>query len=567
MKLAILADVHFHDLYGDYDFEGVINSRTGRCATVRTLKDTVESTRIFNESYFAFLAALDDIVAQGIRHIILAGDYSDDGQRATVDGVVRILEHYSEKHGVSFYAATGNHDTTRPFGGHHTKRFLREDGSFAVVTSDPSKAGSDTSCDVVITDKMWGLGYAENLQQLGRAGFAPHPDHLHWETPFGRNPSLDERMFEIASADGSRKAMVPDASYLVEPFAGLWVLSLDTNVFLPKTNSEGFAGSTDSGWNVVATHKTQLLDWVRDVTQRAKNEGKKLLVFSHYPAVDYTNGTVAEQIALFGEQSFIKRNPTQTASIAALDSGLAVHFSGHLHIDAIGVHTDGERKVMNIAVPSIAAYPAAYKVVSFDGHAMAVETIHLDDVPRFDELFEHYRREPVSYGKILETTSYREFLLEHLTQLVLHRHLPAEWPEDLRALIETLSCLDLLVLTSMPDTEVGSAVAAILSASQTGDALAVATDLAAQARLTVEDFAAVSLKEMVIDWYRLRNAGSLARRDLRPVAERCYEVLFEAFAARGPFSPNSLQSKIATFTAIMRGYLRAPSSEALRIPL
>lgn len=38
-------------------------------------------------------------------------------------------------------------------------------------------------------------------------------------------------------------------------------------------------------------------------------------------------------------------------------------------------------------------------------------------------------------------------------------------------------------------------------------------------------------------------------------------------AARGPFSIDSLQWKIATLTTIMRGYLRAPSSEALRVPL
>src|SRR3954451_4240369 len=40
MKIAVLADVHVHDVYGDYDFAGVLNSRTGLRATVRTLKDT-----------------------------------------------------------------------------------------------------------------------------------------------------------------------------------------------------------------------------------------------------------------------------------------------------------------------------------------------------------------------------------------------------------------------------------------------------------------------------------------------------------------------------------------------
>ena len=102
MKIAVLADVHVHDVYGDYDFAGVLNSRTGLRATVRTLKDTVELTRIFNESYFAFMTALDDIVSRGIRHVVLVGDYSDDGQRTSVAGVVAILRRYTAEHGLSF---------------------------------------------------------------------------------------------------------------------------------------------------------------------------------------------------------------------------------------------------------------------------------------------------------------------------------------------------------------------------------------------------------------------------------------------------------------------------------
>ena len=398
MKIAVLADVHVHDVYGDYDFEGVLNSRTGRRATVRTLKDTIELTRIFNESYFAFVAALDDVVSRGIRHVVLVGDYSDDGQRTTVAGVVAILRRYTAEHGLSFYAATGNHDTARPFGGHHAKRFLKEDGSSVLVTSDPERKKHHPSQEMIVTDKMWGLGYRGNLSRMAGAGFMPDATYLHWETPFGTDASIDQRMLDIATPDGQGAVGVPDASYLVEPIEGLWILSLDTNVFLPKPNGD-FHGSTDTGWNTTISHKRKLLDWARTVTERAKSANKKLLVFSHYPAVDYTNGTHDDQHVLFGSQSFLKRNPVREASRAALETGIAVHFSGHLHLDAIGRYSEGDRNIVNIAVPSLAAYPAAYKVVSMDDTSMSVETVLLDDVPRFDELFEHYREEPVAYGE------------------------------------------------------------------------------------------------------------------------------------------------------------------------
>ncbi len=76
MKVAVVADVHLHDLFGGY---GMLEDGSGDLA-LRTLADTMASTRVFNESHAAFLAVLDDIVRRGIRDVVLLGDYSDDGQ-------------------------------------------------------------------------------------------------------------------------------------------------------------------------------------------------------------------------------------------------------------------------------------------------------------------------------------------------------------------------------------------------------------------------------------------------------------------------------------------------------
>ena len=111
-RVAVIADAHFHDIEGDYDFPGIVVN--GRRLTVRTFADTARSTRVYNESFAALPAALDRIVAMGIRHVVLLGDYSDDGQRGTVASLVRLLAAYRDRHGLRFYATPGNHDVFGP---------------------------------------------------------------------------------------------------------------------------------------------------------------------------------------------------------------------------------------------------------------------------------------------------------------------------------------------------------------------------------------------------------------------------------------------------------------------
>lgn len=50
------------------------------CRTVRSMEAQVQSTRLFNENYYAFLAALDDVAHRDIRWVVLPGDLTDDGQ-------------------------------------------------------------------------------------------------------------------------------------------------------------------------------------------------------------------------------------------------------------------------------------------------------------------------------------------------------------------------------------------------------------------------------------------------------------------------------------------------------
>ena len=117
VQIAFLPDVHFHDIYADFrtdGFSGLSNSKSGKQAAIRTMAAQLKSTRLFNENYFAFLAALDDIAAKGVKLVVLPGDFSDDGQPVHVRGLKQVLQRYSQQHGMRFLLTLGNHDPVRP---------------------------------------------------------------------------------------------------------------------------------------------------------------------------------------------------------------------------------------------------------------------------------------------------------------------------------------------------------------------------------------------------------------------------------------------------------------------
>ena len=100
VQVAFLSDVHLQDLFGtfsDNDYKGVLNPKTGKYVVLRTMASQLHSTRIFNENYFAFIAALEDIAKRNIKYVALPGDYTDDGQPIHVRGLEKILDQYRKK--------------------------------------------------------------------------------------------------------------------------------------------------------------------------------------------------------------------------------------------------------------------------------------------------------------------------------------------------------------------------------------------------------------------------------------------------------------------------------------
>jgi 3',5'-cyclic AMP phosphodiesterase CpdA len=612
--VAFMTDVHFEDVYGDFQstaFNG-IPAAGGRNATIRTMYAQLTSTRLFNENYFAFRAALDDAHARGIRLVALPGDYTDDAQPVNIDGIAAILREYQAK-GMRFFIAPGNHDPNEPYDDDEAGKndFLTAEGKEQKVyaTGNPACLAGDPT--VVCTDRLKELGYENILARLGEFGFKPQQADRYWETPFSQYPGgtytlaeaaaqaqVSRRQFEIcAEGEGgpykaageaalgrpyTRCTSITDASYLVEPAPGLWLLSVDANVFIPNsrfdpanpTSFKGFDGAGNAGWNKVLTHKKHLLEWIRSVSDRARAQGKQLIAFSHYPTMDfYANQTDAMK-AVFKPGAFQTARVPEAATTAALAAtGLRLHVGGHMHFNGTNDHTDAAgRFLANVQSPSLAVYGAAYKIVSYqDADTVDVQTIGLNEVPRFRELFPHYEVEHAYLQNstleadvkkrwnraVLDTRSYGEFTRHYFGELSRLRFMDEYWPCEMKEAAMGMNLQQMLVLSQLQtpvtfaqlkdapgvlpltaacmaaDTPAADAPAdpAAQLAADWAEATSRARQLATAAGVDFDAMAQASAYEFYGDFHRTVYAGELALRDMGAVRVKQYKLLMSAFPA------------------------------------
>jgi hypothetical protein len=543
LQVAFLADVHFQDLYGnlsDSDYKGIVNPDNGKPVLLRTMESQLHSTRIFNENYFAFLAALDDMVKRGIHYVALPGDYTDDGQPIHLRGLQKILYRYSHDYGMEFFITTGNHDPVGPFAQPAGKDdFLGESGKRQPIFSNENlhKPHGD-ELPVVISGDIAKMGYDDITTYLKDFGFFPKQNYKYWATPFSSystagysyseallQSKLQNRVYDVASG-----YTVPDISYLVEPVEGLWLLAIDGNVYIPKANNDGDAknpknySGADIGYNNVLSHKKHLIAWVKKVAEEAKKQGKLLIAFSHYPMVEFNDDASDEIALLMGKGKWqLDRLPVEEVAQTFADAGITIHFGGHMHINDTGIRkTTSGNTIVNIQTPSLAAYIPAYKLLTLKNNRAEIETITIDEVRDFDSLFALYKMEhdyleeskskDIWDDAILKTKSYREFTDHHLKELVRLRFLPDDWPTTFKDMFLDISGYDLLLLANR-DVNTTSKIKKLLKEN----------------RLSVSDFKEWKGIDMIIDFYRLRSADRLAIKYIGDKRIRQYELVSECF--------------------------------------
>ncbi|NET32930.1 MAG: metallophosphoesterase [Cyanothece sp. SIO1E1] len=562
-RIAFLADVHLTNIFGeltDSDFKGIAHPENGEFVIVRTMAAQLRSTRIFNENYFAFIAALDDIAHRGIKIVAFPGDYTDDGQPIHVRGLREILERYESEFGMQFLITTGNHDPVRPFLQDAGKRdFLGEGGKNQPIFSRPGYYTINPEKDhpVVISDDIAEMGYEGILTELGQFGYLAQEKYRYWATPFSSyDPKgysyenalvasdLANRTYEVAEGFN-----IPDATYLVEPVEGIWLIAIDGNIYIPKNdggdeNDPGNYGSPGLGYNNFSDNKEYLMDWLSEVSEQARVLDKTIVAFSHYPVVDFNDDASPKLKQLLGETKWqLQRVPAEQIAEDFAKAGIKVHVAGHMHINDTGVRTylDGSG-IVNIQTPSLAAYRPGYKILSvFDDNRIDVETVTIDSVPGFNQLFPLYEmeysflenlNEPNLWDRnILTVASYHDFMLWHLTELVRLRFIN-DWPEPLKSKFLEGDIQDFYGKeSSNMNIKVGQ----------------------------------LSAYEMLLDFYKIRNADLLAFKDISQSRINEYKKLIDVWSSVEPVSEIEHQTK--EFFEILDAFLSGQPADRFTINL
>ncbi len=540
-KIAFLSDVHLQDIYGtlsDNLYKGILNPKTGNHTLLRTMASQLRSTRIFNENYFAFIAAMDDIAARGVKLVVLLGDFSDDGQSLHVRGLRRLLKKYESAYDMQFFITMGNHDPVSPFLKESGKKdFLGEGGKPQSIYSKKGIYSQNAARDlpVVLTRDIAKMGYKGIFEELHCFGLLPQKEYKYWSTPFSqytvgsysyekarKTASLSHRTYEVIPG-----FTVPDVSYVVEPIEGLWMLAIDANVYLPKnkennpTDPNNYRRST-IGYNNVLSNKKHLIEWVKKVTSEAKAHYKTLITFSHYPMVDFNDDATPILKKLLGEKKWkLERIPDHTVAETFAEAGIQIHVAGHIHINDTGVHTaKSGNRLVNIQVPSLAAYLPGYKLLTVYPHnKVEVETIIVNDVPRFNELFTLYEAEYHELEKqqaadiwnkeVLQSKNYRELMLWHLRELVRLRYIN-DWPDPIKGFLLNASGKQICENSSLLSM-----------------------------RVPLE----WSGNDLLLDFYKLRNADVLAKQDIPQERLKQYKQLINAYASLRKEDKLSVQLK------------------------
>lgn len=597
IQVAFLADVHLQNVYGEFtnsDYKGLKNPLNGKYATIRTMASQLNSTRLFNENYFAFIAALDDIAHKGVTLVALPGDFSDDGQALNVQGLNDILQEYTKKYGMQFFITTGNHDPVRPFYRNAGKKdYLGAEGKRQPIFSAENiyKPGP-LDHPVVIASNVAEMGYKGITNILDDYGFFPKPEFIYWETPFSsynyeqykfgvakKESGLEDRTYDIPPVQFS----VPDVSYLVEPVQGLWLLAIDANVYVPvddpdknSQNPKNYKGA-GIGYNKVLTHKKHLIHWVEEVAAKAKELDKNLIAFSHYPMVDFHNNASSNIQHLLGKGKLqTHRVPVDEVARIFADSGVKIHFAGHMHVNDTGVRkTEKGNTLVNIQIPSLAAYIPAYKLLTINTEGQfEIETIVIDSVPRFNEFFDLYQQEHnflksnapdrLWNSGVLSAKDYFEFTEWHLKELVRMRFIPGDWSLPFGDQFRELSGKELLVLSRFDKNNLK--IDGDFSISKLDKNLWAKTEKAIkeevlEAGSNLTEFEKWDGEELLLDFYKLRSADALAFNDIGNKRIREYRLLVKLLLENDEGSADSAFYKdLLEFAFILQKFMNgAPS--------
>ena len=367
-------------------------------------------------------------------------------------------------------------------------------------------------------------------------------------------------------------------------------MAIDGNVYIPKKNATADAkdpknySDASTGYNNVLSNKKHLIKWVGEISAQAKKQGKILIAFSHFPMIDFNDDASAEIKELLGPNKWqLNRVPVEEVAQTFADAGLKIHFGGHMHINDTGVRTTAKgNTLVNIQTPSLAAYIPAYKLLTIQkDNLVDIQTITIDKVKRYDELFDLYKMEyqflesqqtkDIWNKAILETKNYHDFTDFHLKELVRLRFLSDDWPSDFKNFFLNLSGEQLLVLANIKSEKDFDFILKNKETLQKEwtEAEQKSNKIVAENKLKKEDLKFTGY-DFLVDFYRFRSADELALKDVGEKRAKVYKVLSNSFFENHKENASKekpLQNQLRLFLIIFNKFMHEVPADHFSVDL
>lgn len=214
----------------------------------------------------------------------------------------------------------------------------------------------------------------------------------------------------------------------------------------------------------------------------------------------------------------------------------------------------------NIQVPSLAAFPPAYKTLkAISNSQVEIQTIFLTEVDHMDEFFDLYRMEHrwlsekqdpgIWDSTILSSKDYLESTRNHLLELTKSRFIPSDWPENLALLLQSLSQEELKHWARMDENK--------------GEFFL--TEKAKKLNSRIHE--TISSSTIIDDFYLLKNGDELGKRLIPADRLNFYEELIPLVSHKTANQEPSLNRDLILFFGIFEKLFYSNPSDHFSIDL
>lgn len=257
----------------------------------------------------AFASLEYEVKNNGVKHIVLVGDLTTNGEYEGHKALSEKLLAFEKKTGASVYVTPGNHDINNP----RASQFINN-------IKEPAKM-------TTMSD------FYDIYKELGFS------DAYHQFTDF------------TAEKAGC-------LSYSVKTGDGYRLILADGGKFTSDITESGEDKQETAG-----TFTPELLEWILKEAEDAKKDGETPLLFTHW------NMSGMNYFHEFLMQGFVIDDGYKLQEILA-DAGINYSFGGHQHVSDVSItYSDSGNPMYSVITPTLTQFPFSYRVTDFKKNA------------------------------------------------------------------------------------------------------------------------------------------------------------------------------------------------------